>query len=354
MSAAWANNGSVSKKTGITHARALEIQEDLHAWARSVKAWDLLKSEAIEDYQSQGMDPTSLRLNAEKLDDSTEMRQGLEVHYLEGWVPTFCTKEFGLLAVTMARSAPRDAMIKSDLPAIAGLFVFEDPITLEARPDEEVPHASNTGASFGHLGDRLVKSFAEHPSNDEIEHVRALSWYTWTDTRKDGPTTWLCARVWTEKRPSGLAGALPVEGRVKLYSGGRVSNPISDSRASHSDWAPIRLLRSVFALLASPMTGGSDEARNPKIHPRSRRSTSVDGIRRVYLRHPEHARYEAEEERAAREGRAPVRLHWVRGHWRHQWYAKERDHHWIWIDGFLKGHPERGITASRKIQIARG
>lgn len=348
-----ANNDGVAKKTGISHARALEIQEDLHAWMCSARTSEFFLAEAIDDYLEQGLDVETVFANRDKMEEAEEMRRGLEIHYLEGWVPTFCTKEFGLMAVTMARSAPRDAMIESDLPDIAGLLVFEEPITLEARAAADDPGKPGTGLAFGRPGGRVARGFVDRPVNDEVEMVRALTWFTWKDTRPDGPTSWLCARVWTEKQPPNTVGRFPVEGKVRLYSGGKVSSPITGSREAHADWAAVRLLRSAFALMASPMTGSDEEPRNVKTHPRTKRSTAADSIRRVYLRHPEHAHYEAEEELAAREGRAQVRLHWVRGFWRHQWYPSEHNHHWIWIEGFPRGHIEAGIVDSPKIQIAR-
>jgi hypothetical protein len=341
------------KKTGITHAQALEIQENLYAWMCSAKAQDFFLSEAVEGFLNQGLDEESVLANGDKIRYAAELRRDMEIRYLDEWVPTFCTKEFTLLAVTMARSAPSDAMIKSDLPDIAGLLVFEEPITLETRAIAGESGTWGTGLAFGQPHGRAVRALGNRPFNDEVAMVRAMTWYTWTDTRRDGTGSWLCARVWTEKKPVDGPVPSPVEGKVTLYSAGMVSSPITDNRDGHADWAAIRLLRSAFALMASPMVLSDEEPRNVKTHPRTKRSTSADSIRRVYLRHPEHAHYEADEDWAAREGRAPVRLHWVRGFWRHQWYPRAHDHHWIWIEGFPRGHIEAGIVDSPKIQVAR-
>lgn len=342
----------MTKRSGITHSRALEIQEDLSAWLHSDRAAEFFRAESIDDYMYQGLNVESVIAGIDRVEEAAEMHRWMELRHLDEWIPTFCTKEFGLMAVTMARSAPHDAMIQSDLPDIAGLLVFEEPITLEARPGTEQPARPGTGLSFGHPQARAARAFVDRPVNDEVSMVRALSWYTWTDTRADGRTTWVCARVWTEKQPAGTRGQYPVKGRVRLYPGDRVSSPVTESRTGHADWAAIRLLRSAFALMASPMTRSDEELRNVKTHPRTKRS-SADSIRRVYLRHPEHAHYEAEEERAAREGRAPTRLHWVRGFWRHQWYPKAHTHRWIWIEGFPRGYIEAGVVSSPKIQVAR-
>ena len=49
-----------------------------------------------------------------------------------------------------------------------------------------------------------------------------------------------------------------------------------------------------------------------------------------------------------------LRSHWVRGHWRQQWYPSIQDHRTIWIDGFIRGDAELGTVTGRKIYVARG
>ena len=62
------------------------------------------------------------------------------------------------------------------------------------------------------------------------------------------------------------------------------------------------------------------------------------------LHKPETAQYELDGVRGTVQ-----RQHWVRGHWRKQWYATMEDHRLKWIDGFIKGDPELGTVNARKV-----
>lgn len=75
---------------------------------------------------------------------------------------------------------------------------------------------------------------------------------------------------------------------------------------------------------------------------------TTDTVHRIYLRSPDTGLRELEALRAERGG---VRGHWVRGHWRHQWYASVEEHRWVWVSGFPRGDFTREEHAPRA-QIA--
>jgi len=115
--------------------------------------------------------------------------------------------------------------------------------------------------------------------------------------------------------------------------------------------ANIGLLRSVQALLRSPQTvvgepgNGADELPATKKQRRKAASAPKDRrIRVVSLKNSEHGRYQLE----AVTGRR-LRAHWVRGHWRNQWYASTQQHRVIWVDGFVRGDATLGTVTGRKI-----
>lgn len=77
-----------------------------------------------------------------------------------------------------------------------------------------------------------------------------------------------------------------------------------------------------------------------------------EGICRVYLNRPEVGDRELEQLRADRQ---QIRGHWVRGHWRNQWYASVEEHRWVWVEGFPRGNFDaRATDQHQRVQIAKG
>lgn len=111
------------------------------------------------------------------------------------------------------------------------------------------------------------------------------------------------------------------------------------------------LLRSLTALIASPHTRQrtveSDKKSAKKKSSRRASKQSTADVRVLSLNNPEYGRYELD----SATGRG-VRQHWVRGHWRKQWYATEKTNKTIWIDGFIKGNPELGTVTGAKVYRA--
>ena len=83
---------------------------------------------------------------------------------------------------------------------------------------------------------------------------------------------------------------------------------------------------------------------------KGRKRQLIEGsVRVLSLHNPEYGRYELD----AATGRH-LRQHWVRGHWRNQWYPSEQINQTIWIDGFVRGDASIGVLAGQKIYVARG
>ena len=109
-------------------------------------------------------------------------------------------------------------------------------------------------------------------------------------------------------------------------------------------------LRSVKVIAQSPAT--SNTVVQPNARPKKKHaqgdSTPPRSIRVLSLRNADHGRYELD----AATGRK-IRQHWVRGHWRNQWYPSLKDNRAIWIDGYIKGDTALGIVMGQKIHVAR-
>lgn len=112
------------------------------------------------------------------------------------------------------------------------------------------------------------------------------------------------------------------------------------------------LVRAVSAIARSPL---ATETRPPVESPKQKKlrqkkkKPDPHGIRVVSLRKSEYGDYELD----ATTGRK-VRAHWVRGHWRNQWYPSVNAHRTIWIDGFVKGDAAQGTVGGSKVYIAQG
>ncbi|MET8538645.1 hypothetical protein ABZV67_45075 [Streptomyces sp. NPDC005065] len=116
----------------------------------------------------------------------------------------------------------------------------------------------------------------------------------------------------------------------------------------------VSILRALSALAKQPLTRED----SPKIHQSVRsiaRSAKIrpESFRRIALRRPETAAHELSAARAAAEGRNPAG-HWVRGHWRNQYYANVDEHRPIWIEGFPRGDFTQPAPDGERLLVAHG
>jgi hypothetical protein len=111
----------------------------------------------------------------------------------------------------------------------------------------------------------------------------------------------------------------------------------------------IGLLRSISAIARSPHTASEDRKIQQRIKKHGKVKQVVDQkIRVLSLHNPDYGRYELD----AATGRK-LRQHWVRGHWRNQWYPGEQINKTIWIDGFVRGDAAIGTVTGQKVYVAR-
>ena len=114
-----------------------------------------------------------------------------------------------------------------------------------------------------------------------------------------------------------------------------------------------RILMALTGLTRTAGTvGESREHASKAAHARAIRANMHDpSVRRLYLIRPESGAAELDALREHRSG--TPRGHWVRGHWKRQWYASVEEHRWQWIDGFPRGDFTKGRVSGDRIQIAR-
>lgn len=121
----------------------------------------------------------------------------------------------------------------------------------------------------------------------------------------------------------------------------------------------IALLRAIKAIADSPLSrqDHGDTVGTRHKHPkksRRRKALDLSSIKVVSLRQPEYGQYELDAA-AGYQPKTPQRLHWVRGHWRNQWYPSAQEHRPRWIDGFIKGNADYGdVTDRPTVYLATG
>jgi hypothetical protein len=300
----------------INHRDALLIQDDMHSWVASSTGHSFFR------YSTSRWLDRSLRdqrVRTQSLEEATANTLRLAAKKgVSTASPILATDEFASMMQTMAEQAPDEPLHSSDLLAPEGLIMFESPQTID-------------------LHDVRV-----------LENVRAISWGTQDADPKagfSGPA--FRVDIWCEAQAVPKRFQVPSPRPLAILIA--MSTYWADGRILEGGMDIIRLLRAATALIRSPLASEERPGNQSRSAPRKR---TEDGIRRIYLRHPEYALYEAEELDAARRGRSPIRAHWVRGHWRNHWYPTTEEHKTIWIMPHVKGASEVGAVQGDRLLIA--
>lgn len=313
-----------AKKTDFVNAvvdplESLDIQQYLVHWAESEPVYRFYIEDTKDSVARQYGTFGGGTISQEAAEYTAAVQVTSWREALKSVDPIFCNAEFSSLAVTMTETAPRESVRAEDLIGKEGLLIFEKPITVEPT----------TGAT------KVWKN------------CRAVAW----KTMQLGEFPSLVINVWADSYVDdfGRRGL----SSVHLNLTGHETTFIRDGELRRDDHTLVRLLRSVTALTRSDISSSVPVSRPAAAGSSFVRSDTPPVVRRVYLRNPEHADYEYDALQAAKSGRSSVRLHWVRGHWRRQWYPASEKHSWKWIEGFIKGDASAGTVPGAKVLIAR-
>jgi hypothetical protein len=266
--------------------------------------------------------------------------------------------------------------------AIAGVFEDENTATILAQDDfaEMLKAAALTAPNTELYRDELIAPrgmlfFARAQDLSTViksseAPIRAISWWAVATLEHtvvqirfyvDGPELWRSMLAHDTPMPGapfsddeGIVGieemyrfVVPVESIDTAVDQDTGSLPTTDE-FTHG----LGLVRSINAVAKSAHTrdtlAGTESPKQRKIRQR-KGLKQPRTIRVLSLVNPDYGRYEMD----AATGRK-LRSHWVRGHWRQQWYPSIQDHRTIWIDGFIRGDADLGAVAGRKIYVAKG
>lgn len=115
----------------------------------------------------------------------------------------------------------------------------------------------------------------------------------------------------------------------------------------------VALLRALKAISESPITTSRKvqavENLGKKRNRRQIAKPKTTEIQLLSLRRPKEANRELKAATGIKQ-----RAHWVRGHWRNQWYPKKEKHEAIWVEGFAKGDPSLGVVPRERVYLAKG
>jgi hypothetical protein len=266
--------------------------------------------------------------------------------------------------------------------AIAGVFEDENTATILAQDDfaEMLKAAALTAPNTELYRDELIAPrgmlfFARAQDLSTViksseAPIRAISWWTVATLEHtvvqirfyvDGPELWRAMLAQDTPMPgapfSDDEGIVGIEGMYRfVVPVESIDTAVDQDTGSLPTTAEfthaLGLVRSINAVAKSAHTrsalAGTESEKQRKIR-RRKGLRQPRQVRVLSLVNPNYGRYEMD----AATGHK-LRSHWVRGHWRQQWYPSIQDHRTIWIDGFIRGDAELGTVAGRKIYVAKG
>jgi hypothetical protein len=184
------------------------------------------------------------------------------------------------------------------------------------------------------------------------QKISAISWNEGVATNDGQPVIGITG--W--ERYTGLARfdepklALRYDGLSPIsHANGIYGAPPTDEGGPAS---PQRILQAFIALTRTPLVRDETYPASKAATQAAYRAGRTDPlIRRVQLRRPEHAGEELDAARAHRSGQ-PARGHWVRGHWKQQWYPSVGENRPLWVAGYARGDFSAGMVPGTKVMVA--
>jgi hypothetical protein len=306
----------------VTEIRPVELPEvraDIAAWLDGPTAAELWhKAVAAGHYHWLGF--TGQRQHT--MDGS--VLRGTEILRLRQSELFYVAAEMVDLACAAARSIPDFQLHPEDLPAEAGLLVFEHPVASVPIVDEQL---GITGLCWAPI-----------PAQEDVLLVS-----TYIDRAESRP---LLARVAPNRR-------LSEEPKLIYGHGGEFTWRFGDNeghapQSTHWVAALAPVLKAAWILMQQSLAAATD-LEPPRAARRRLKRTGHEpsSVRLVELRRPHSASSESESI-ISRE----YHHQWiVRGHWRQQWYPTRQVHRPVWIAPHVKGPNDAPLIGGEKVNV---
>lgn len=300
-------------------------------WLPSGDAARLARAYIWDEMNQDVLDLSPGREADEKLGLAKEANATLAA-VLRSQDPVWCDANMtDLLAVATAEHPPVDTIEPWHLlHPTAGLVIFAKPLPTEWSDltAPRLPAATETGTS-----------------GNVAEEISAISW-----ERPLGEGPWV-VRTWARTTDTRLFN-MPDVGRFRC----RDLRPTPVVEVIGAATPPSAAARILVALTALTRTGTTVQEAIEDVSKAARQSArrarmEDRQVRRLYLRHPESGPAELAAFRERRS--AGPRGHWVRGHWKQQWYASTQEHQWQWVDGYPRGDFTLGTVQGQRVQVVR-
>lgn len=257
---------------------------------------------------------------------------------VRGADPYFVSAEIASLIGTAAPSLPDFTLRSESLPSRHGLVVFEEPVPQPSYYEDGAPPPEK-------FADGDLVAMTWRPTASGVQ----LMFYTMFHK---GPSTWtipLSVFGWeTGAHLSGLLMRHLAPGAPGFVYDQEESDRANKMLPERSE-AKLRTFAAFLAFLEQRLLATRPERADRGTRRRYERQHKQEApdVRVVHLRQPEARREYGSGEREAREWSC----RWlVSGHWRRQWYGREKAHAPRWIAPYVKGDASRPLKPpSRRV-----
>lgn len=327
--------------------------------------WDAYHVARISNLMNKSMRGVRATVQAEVIENAFNRRNGNKrdeerVAYLtnilrNAWSSSknrivLADEGFAQMMLAAAISVPDTPLRADELISEEGVIFFEKPLYINPifKISQEIP-----------ADERMATFYKSTP-------VRAIQWSKWGS--QDLMITMYSDEKFVDEREVQAVSAEqsfndPLNPKIMYQYLGQISFGVGSLDASQAEYDEdhasvkhtIALLRSFKAILESQISKeqnaedvvGEQKTRK-KRKASKRKAGDISRITVVSLIDQKHGRHELEAATHIK-----MRLHWVRGHWRNQWYPSVKEHRSIWINGFAKGDPTLGHVQNHIVYTTR-
>lgn len=317
---------------------AAAIVERLAEWFES--PYGLVRLRREQQARPDQPEPIAMHHDVFIKDGDVEQARRAAHYRSQDFLTVLADKQLIEMAEAASLTAPDEELSRLDFPTAAGIVILQEAHTF---PDFfAAMYADNESAEYKLVPLRGIEWMPNGAGNGVL-----------LSTLVDGPLASLNNELdaGSQIQPPGMHKYLVVDRQgVGVFP--EHFEEIGVTENDSSLMLTVKLLRSIFAI-ATSAGAESEDRKVAQTPPKTKKKTGstpkrkTSTVRVISLRNPEYGRFELD----AATGRK-LRAHWVRGHWRRQWYASQEEHRSIWIEGFLRGDTRLGTVSGPRVYRA--
>lgn len=266
--------------------------------------------------------------------------------------PMFVSSGFSELMVLMSKEHPDVQVRAEDVLTPAGFLLIEEPLQPDVFPSDADFWVSTPIRAIS-----WQTSLTWRNREDDDGECLLIAGWDWgqilSKAESNNAEAIIHVALWSQGRSDGTPSSLPLTPVLFTRVPCRLPAALSQVGLGHTrsiiegaESTPLRrlvagLLASINAAARSTYTSTDAlPVRASRTLAGSSRTTSKQRtVRTSYISAPQYVKAEKD----SRTGKG-VALHFVRGHWKKQWYASQETHHAMWIDGYFRGDRNYGAV----------